>query len=595
MLHSAAIGARGDVVDMRRRAITELRRIFDLARDEATKAEVLHAMSAAGRPPNNTGYSDELGIMIVHDLVGIVGFYRDIAASMPLEPRRRLEVELFTIFYRYHRLPEAMAGNAAFVEAQAALIGAIEQTRAVFDADAEYRLYRTLVGHDSVLDVMWESGSYDLEARQEERAAAVEALTSQVTADTAEEWRQRLERFVETRSDDLATFLELQNFIRKVAAREPDLVLGWLPRLTERLANWLPNMLHGLVEAGRGEDVETVVEQWVDADQHASELAWYMQFAERFDVGVLKRLTERAIDRSDLDTLGNVVRAAVRQYSKHPKELINGVLLPAVGAFAARRDYRWVGGGFFTWQNAGILGGLDRREADELLGALIGVRRLDDRGVELLAGVAAAHPASVLDFIGRRYALQPDQRPERYEEMPYNLWGLDEALGRHPEALIVATRAWFDRDPDMFEYRGGRIIAETFPEFEAPIQALLEGQLADGRRSSIEFVLSILRAYDGQVFLHPLLMAIVDRLEDGDELLQIVDIIVSATGVTTGEYGRVEAIESARRAIADWTSDERAKVRAFAAQYIRSAENDVAWQRRQADQSVALRRIAYGS
>jgi hypothetical protein len=144
----------------------------------------------------------------------------------------------------------------------------------------------------------------------------------------------------------------------------------------------------------------------------------------------------------------------------------------------------------------------------------------------------------------------------------------------------------------MAQFRGGRLIAELFPNLEHPLYPLLYSQIEDGR-DGIDFVLSVLRAYEGQEFLHPLLRAIVGVLPTDDDLLHIVEIVIDSSGVLTGEYGSVGAQKARKALVAEWTKDENQAVRAFAARFIKSADNQLAMERRRADRSVALRKIAY--
>ena len=158
--------------------------------------------------------------------------------------------------------------------------------------------------------------------------------------------------------------------------------------------------------------------------------------------------------------------------------------------------------------------------------------------------------------------------------------------------MVAAARRWHDADPSLAQFRGGRLVAELFPNLEHPLHPLLHSQVEEGREG-IEFVLSVLRAYKGEEFLHPLLRAIVGLLPTDDELLHIVDIVIDSSGVLTGEYGSVEAQEARKALVAEWTTDEDDAVRAFAARFIKSADNQLAMERRRADRSVALRKIAY--
>jgi hypothetical protein len=103
----------------------------------------------------------------------------------------------------------------------------------------------------------------------------------------------------------------------------------------------------------------------------------------------------------------------------------------------------------------------------------------------------------------------------------------------------------------------------------------------------------VLRAYEGEKFLHPLLRAIVSILPADDELLRIVEIVIDTSGVLVGEYGSVEAQQARKTLVAEWESDENEAVRAFAANFVKSADNQLAMERRRADRSVALRKIDY--
>ncbi len=247
-------------------------------------------MLAAGNTPNNSGYSDLLGEVIMDDLAHVMNFFTGIVPDLGLEARRRLEVDLHFKYYAYHALPPGMADNAQLVSAQARLLEAMTGCRAALEDDPDFDRYRLLVGHDSVTPIMWEKPGFDYQAATQERSAGIDALVASVTDETGDAWLARLERFVETRSDDGATFLGLQEFIKKLAAAQPAILLGWMPKLSDRLASWLPGMLHGLWEAGKGAAIDPLIETWVAEDRHLSSIAYYLQSAEAFRFDLLKTI-----------------------------------------------------------------------------------------------------------------------------------------------------------------------------------------------------------------------------------------------------------------------------------------------------------------
>lgn len=364
-----------------------------------------------------------------------------------------------------------------------------------------------------------------------------------------------------------------------------------MPRLSDRLAKWLPGMLHGLSDAGHSGAVVPLIEAWIAEDKHLSSIAWYLQFAQAFRFDLLATITAKGLASEDDQVLHNVTVAAARQSTEHPEGLFDQVFLPAAQSLSSRRLFGWVGG-MFNWDQLGLLKGLSAQQVALLMKLLVEVPRLGTDGEALLAVVAREHVQAVIDLIGQRFLHERDTADFRYEDLPYGLHYLREPLAAAPAEIVAAARRWFDADPGMAQFRGGRLIAELFPNLEHPMYPLLYSHIEDGREG-IDFVLSVLRAYEGQEFLHPLLRAIVGVLTTDDDLLQIVEIVIDSSGVLTGEYGSVEAQEARKALVEEWTKDESQAVRAFAARFIKSADNQLAMERRRADRSVALRKIAY--
>lgn len=590
-LHTGAVAVTGDLRAMRRDALRQLERLHCLLSDDDSRGKVRDAMLVAGDTPNNAGYADLLGEVIMDDLAHVIGFFTTLIPELGLEERRKLEVDLHRKYYAYHALPPAMADKPQLVAAQLRLIDAITACRAALEGDAEFDHYRLLVGYDSVTPVMWAEPGFDFEAAAKDRSAGIDSLVASVDAASADQWLARLERFVETHSNDMATFLGLQEFIKKLAAAQPDILLDWMPRVSDRLANWLPGILHNLSDAGHSEEIDPLIEKWVAEDKHLSSIAWYLQFAEMFRFDLLATITAKALAAEDDQILHNAAVAAARQSAKHPDGLFDAIFLPAVQSLSSRGLFGWVGG-MFNWDQLGLLKGLSAEQVEPLLTLLIEMPRLGANGEALLAVIASEHVQAVIDFIGNRFLHERETGDFRYEDLPYPLLYLRAPLAAAPAEIVAAARDWFDADPTLSQFRGGRLVAQLFPNLEHPLYPLLYSQIEESREG-IEFVLSVLRAFEGEKFLHPLLRAIVEFLPTDDDLLRIVDIVVDSTGVLMGEYGSVEAQEARKKLVGEWENDEREAVRAFAARFVKSANNQLAMERRRADRSVALRKIAY--
>lgn len=135
----------------------------------------------------------------------------------------------------------------------------------------------------------------------------------------------------------------------------------------------------------------------------------------------------------------------------------------------------------------------------------------------------------MINLIGRRFLRERDTDDLRYEDLPYTRHDLRAPLATAPDQIDAAARRWFDTDPSLSQFRGGRLIAQLFPNLEHPLPPLLNSQIEESHEG-IEFVLSVLCAFEGEKFLHPLLRAIVGALRPEDALLKFVHSVIDSTG-----------------------------------------------------------------
>jgi hypothetical protein len=72
-----------------------------------------------------------------------------------------------------------------------------------------------------------------------------------------------------------------------------------------------------------------------------------------------------------------------------------------------------------------------------------------------------------------------------------------------------------------------------------------------------------------------------------------VQAVLQSTGVVSGEFGLVEAYKQKRESLVPWLSDEDEKVRAFAAQYIKSLDLQIAAEQRRSEEDIEMRKRMY--
>lgn len=154
-------------------------------------------------------------------------------------------------------------------------------------------------------------------------------------------------------------------------------------------------------------------------------------------------------------------------------------------------------------------------------------------------------------------------------------------------------RPWFASDDPLFQFRGGRLLASSFPDFSAALGAALLPYVETGNREDIKFVISVMSSYHGELFLNETCKAVARALPPGDPLLGNVEIVLQSTGLVAGEFGFVEAYTRKKQEIASWLIDADAHVRAFAESYVRLLDRRIAAEQRRSEESIEMRKRMY--
>ena len=90
-----------------------------------------------------------------------------------------------------------------------------------------------------------------------------------------------------------------------------------------------------------------------------------------------------------------------------------------------------------------------------------------------------------------------------YEELPYQFHSLHEPLAANAPMVVQRVFDWYSKDQSLFQYRGAKLLQLIFPELPEAFQASLVNLIRTAREAELDFVASVLRAYDGQSFIHP--------------------------------------------------------------------------------------------
>ncbi|MFZ0479155.1 MAG: RelA/SpoT domain-containing protein [Terriglobales bacterium] len=579
---------------MRTEAIGLLEELYKTASSETETREAENALFEASHTPSGSAYSNELLIGILENSTAIVDFFSEVAPGETYEILQSLEHRLLWIYRRNQGIARVLPGDPGVVKARDALNAAILKFRDIVSTNKGFSVYKTLVGFESVFPPAWDDGEFGYEQETAYREQRIDEFVAEINDANAPEWFAIIQRCAQTESDDLATFPNFGLFLQKLSRAKPGVALGFIDRLDERLTGFLGVMLSGLAQSDRRTDLDRKIADWLEQEKHLVEMAHYVQLASQFDPALLRTILALGIKRKDDAVLVQVMSAFARRYADAPDGLIDSVFMPAIQYFSERRDARWVNLVWFIPKERSPLCALTPAQTDIVLKSLLHLRKIEPHGERALALLAKSQPENVFDFFGARLEYSSTREDDdNYEEIPYHFHGLEKRFAGIADHAVSTVRRWFVPGDPMFQFRGGRLLAGSFPAFSEPLARKLQSLVQSGNREDIEFAVRVMSSYHGEAFLNETCMAAVRALPADDPLLSEIEVILQSTGVVSGEFGFVEAYTTKKQEMNSWLNDPDAHVRAFAERYILYLDRRMAAEQRRGEESIELRKRMY--
>ena len=595
-IHRGAVLPSEMLIEIRVNAIEILKSLFRDAKTDAARREVVQMLSTATRTPYTGNYSNELLKIILDDTANIVEFYKEVADDQSYELLQQLEHDLLWLYRRNRDMPSDTANDTTIAISSQRLSEQILAFRDLLNSNHGFVVYKTLVGFQSVFPPAWENASFDFEAEEEYRNQELEKLLDEVTEKTADEWLSVLSRCTQTESKDLATFPSLGRFLENLGRSKPHILITYLDRLEDRLAGFLHVMLIGL-EGGTKEDIaQEKVRHWVNIRQYLPQVILYQRFAANFDADLLERALRAAIAADNDDAVFNAISTGAARHGDVAGGLIDRIFLPAIDYLTAKGDTRWVNVLWASQTGKALVHDLNSEQTDQVLASLVRHPRIDYHVEDVLASIAATWPTKVVDFFGSR--LEVESKPAaggkmRYEAIPFS-YRLHEQLAKTPEYLVEKARSWFEKDKLLFQYRGCRLLSNVFPNFPPELVRILQSLIQIHDRANIEFVVKIMRNYEGNAFIYDLCKEIVALLQPEDTLLNEIEVALDSTGVVSGEFGFVEAYKRKKTELEPWLSDPDERVQSFARRHLISLDRRIAAEQRRSEEDFEMRKREYG-
>lgn len=591
-IRRGSVVSDGGVAVMRSDAIKLAKRMYWLEPSVEYRKQVLQTLDSATRCEGTANDTDTTTTaMFERDTITVLEFMRDLIPKEALPLVQTIEHQAYWDYF--HGASHAIKGKAL-------------EIRDAANAHAEYQIYKQLIGFEGIFG-NWEELSRSEDAwdySDSKRREAARQYLDEINDASYAKWRDRILEFSKTRSNDLAMFPVYYDFLQSIGKDRPQLALELLTGHEERMAPFLIAIMRGLWTSTSLTEFESVVKRWIKDGQHLTSIAKSLYQVGTSRLNVLKEVVSRATELDDRDTLIQVMGVAASLVADGATDA-KAIFMQALRELAKHEDPRWASVIWFSRDFRALVSVMEPSECAEVLAALMLLPELDYQAEDILYVIAQHDLQAVLNFlVGRlKYARMLDKQKQRadgsglnrFEPIPYQLTKLNELLAQEPDALLAALRGEFDEEVrSMFSYRGVRLVKSAFPTFGEPLEGLLLRYVRTGIEDDIEFVIGVLRAYEGSTLMLEVCKAIIMTVPERSRIWNEVAAAIETTGVVAGEYGMVQEFERKQQAISGWANDEDERVRAFTQWLTESLQRLIEHEQQRADEGLALRKYRYG-
>lgn len=569
--------------EIRRRSIHLLKKLYGVAATVLLRLSILQSINGGTRRHGMGQVNEATRKMFARDSIDVLTFYASLIPTADLQIIQKIEDHGYWIFYHAvsHDVEEAAL--------------ALEKT---IQEHSEYQIYKTLIGYEGKFHE-WEKLKSDQELWQgtdDLRKKRALDYVSAITSYNYEEWRNRILKYARTESSDLATFPFFFEFLEAFATARPELALRLLSADHEGIKEFLIPILRGLWAGPQAGAARTLVTAWIERGHYLQACIRQFLSTEHADRGILLQVLSKAHQLEDYDAVASVISVAASNYGKDKIWLINDLFIPALEMLTQHSKTNWIFDFWFRRESRPILQELSEQGIDLILKNLLALETIEYQAEEVLYRIAQRFPQKVLNYLCQRlFASVPDSNQPigKFDAIPFQLHKLNDPLSQIPTEAVRIVRKQYDGNYSMFIFRGARLLKIIFPEFPQALEAELLKIVQTGDIRDLEFVLAVLRNYEGQPFIHKVCKELIRQLPLDSQFRTEIAIALESTGVVTGEFGLAEAYERKKTEVKDWITDPDTKVQEFAKWYLESLDIMRTAEQKRAEERIALRKHRY--
>lgn len=575
-LHFGPLKVTDEIVDIRKRAIEMLKKIYLSAIKTEQKTRVISVLQEATQTPHQGGYGEDMEQMVLRDTERIIDFYINIIREAENEIIQDVEEQKIWFLRRFgkEKLPK------------------IQDLEEVIASNKGYSIFRVFVGYDGRLNP-----DYSFEKDKDERTKKIKEFVANISEQNFGEWRQKILSVVKNYSSaDPGAYSYFNIFLQEMAQSKPSLAIRLINENEKELEPFLLSLIVGVWQSTKSQMAKDKISEWLSKNKHLSICAFIFSVVNEIDESLLKKVFQRARTAKNIEALNTIIRSIVQAYPKSKN--LKSLFLDTIKELTKNKNTWWINHVWYKGET--ILKDLSNEDFEIVLDNLNLLSSIDYHAEEILKPLAERQPERIIDFfhdrVKEKTRRKRDILRDRYDAVPFNLHELKNILKEQEKVIVPKLLKWYDEYDKkhnwFFGWEASHLFEDIFPDFSPVLEQELIIIVKKKNKKSRDIVFSVLSQYKGSGSrLWNIVRVLVDTYAGKREYKEVEGHLfgyLSQTGVVSGEYGLRDAYKNKKDALGGFKKDKDKNFRKFVENYEKYLDQRITYEQKHTDEEIEL-------
>ena len=581
-----ALKVSDNLKKIRERTIILLKKLYVLTKDLKQKQKIIQTLQESTRMPDQGGYDKDMENMVLDNTNALIDYYISIIPNADNEIIKDIEEDTYWLTQRF----------------DAKKLTRIREIQSLINYNKEYEIFRVFVGYEFYTTITdpekVDPEKIDFKEIDARRKTKIQEFINDISEENYKDWERKILSIPKNYSspESLGEYWHFNFFLNELGKQKPEIAYKLLVENELKLKPFLTHLITGIWESPLKQSVKNLIFKWVNEGKHLSQCALVFDFVGEIDKSLINEIFNKVKETENKDTqnntFNNIIRSIVKNYPKN--KIIKNLFIKCIKELTKNKNWYWI---YNEWRSRGsILKSLTNVNVDVIFENLLILPDIKHPAEEVLTLIAEKYPQKTISFFYKRLLIQKKKKQEdHYDAIPYRLHQLKKPLSDNSEIIVPEILKWFKKKDYLLHWEGSHLIQAILPSFDKVLEEELIKLIKSKNDKNIRIIFNILRAYKGEEFLHNICKELIKEYPEREDYRKEIFIVLSQMGVVSGEYGFVKGFEKKKEEIQSWKKNKNKAIQIFIKKYENYLDKRIIFEKKQAEESIELRKRRFDS